>query len=603
MLLRSARASFAGLLLVIGSACPALGQSSQMAQMEKATFDLQFVHAAYAPGAQAELTARVTIEPGWHVNSQTPTFDYLIPTELTLELPSGWSDPEIQYPAGELRTFAFEEEALSVYEGEFTITALIAVPDTDGLSDVIAIPALLRYQACDDRSCLPPVTAEETATIVIDADGQESAAPGKLPPLALMVFLGLIGGLILNAMPCVLPVLSLKVFGLVRSAAESRSAVVKGALATAAGILCSFWGLAIAAIIARFAGGAVGWGIQFQEPTFVVFLALVVLLFTLNLWGVFEVPLPGRLARIADSTGRSGHSGQAGREGVASHFATGLFATLMATPCSAPYLGPAMGFALSQSSSVILAIFTAVGLGMSLPYLALAAAPSSVRLLPKPGPWMNQFKVTMGFLLAGAVVWLLYVLAGQISAERVAAIQIGLLALALFLWLRQSHAGRAFRKVATLLVLATVGFCLYLAYSANSGAHQARAWQAQSLIPWQQFDRPLAEQLADQGQLVFVDVTADWCFTCKVNEKLVLETEEVAGAFDRFNVIPMKADWTTRDPGIARFLADHGRYGIPFYLLYRPATEPHLFAELLTQDNLVSVIEEAATRQTVVSEL
>ena len=258
-------------------------------------------------------------------------------------------------------------------------------------------------------------------------------------------------------MPCVLPVLSLKIFGLVKSAGEGRSAVVASTLATTAGILVSFWALAAAAVFARSAGAAVGWGVQFQEPVFVTFLTIVVLLFTLNLWGVFEVPLPGFVQRA---------SGSGATQGVPGHFVSGLFATLMATPCSAPFLGTALSFALTQSAGTVFLTFTAVGVGMALPYLAVAITPRSLAFLPKPGAWMEKLKVFMGFLLAGAAVWLLYVLAAQMPSERVAMIQLSLLVLAFFVWLRSSGTGFG-RKIAVLGILGAIVGCFWIAAAAR----------------------------------------------------------------------------------------------------------------------------------------
>jgi suppressor for copper-sensitivity B len=391
--------------------------------------------------------------------------------------------------------------------------------------------------------------------------------------------------LILNAMPCVLPVLSLKVFGLVRSAGHGRSEVVRGALSTSAGILVSFWALALAAVAARSAGAAVGWGVQFQRPGFVAFLAVVVVLFCLNLWGLFEISLPERMARVG-ATGP--------REGAAGHFVSGLFATLMATPCSAPFLGTAIGFALAQETPVILAIFTAVGIGMSLPYLLLAAAPGTARFLPRPGAWMETVRGIMGFLLAAAAVWLFYVLSSQMSPERVAAVQLGLLGLALFTWLRhRGFTGTSLRNAAGVGMAAAVAVTLALAVWSGGEAPAQATETTEGLIRWEPFDRGKAEQLATGGQLVFVDVTADWCFTCKVNERLVLNTPEVAGTFEEHGVVPMKADWTNRDDTIGQFLAEHGRYGIPFYVLYRPGQEPHVFSELLTKESVLAAVKAA----------
>ncbi|HEX3131072.1 MAG TPA: thioredoxin family protein [Thermoanaerobaculia bacterium] len=597
----------ATLLAAILTTGPAVAQP---ARPEQADLSLTADRTAYEPGETARIAAKVTVEDGWHVNSNTPTFDYLIPTRLDLELPEGWPDETVRYPRHEMKTFAFADQPLAVYDGEFVILSEVKVP-AGAAKGSVPIRAALRYQACNDSQCLPPVTTDATITLTvgpggtpIESDlfgaspspperGRGSGRGGSGSNLGAMLVLALLGGLILNAMPCVLPVLSLKVFGLVRSAGQGRSEVVRGALATAAGIVISFLALATVAIAARAAGAAVGWGIQFQRPGFVAFLAVVVVLFCLNLWGLFEIPLPQRLARLG---------GSGPREGMAGHFASGLFATLMATPCSAPFLGTAVGFALAQQAPVILAIFAAVGLGMALPYLLLAAAPGTARFLPRPGEWMNTLRGIMGFLLAAAAVWLFYVLSSQVSPERVAAIELGLLALSLFLWLRHRHMTsgspkRRMRWLAEIGMIAAVALTVGIAAIAPAtGATKdprLAAEQSAGLISWEPWERARAEELAGQGKLVFVDVTADWCFTCKVNERLVLETPEVAGAFTEHAVVPMKADWTNRNEEIGKFLAEHGRYGIPFYLLYRPGQEPHVFSELLTKEGLVEAVKAA----------
>jgi suppressor for copper-sensitivity B len=584
----------------------AISAPAQLLRQEKAEVGLLADRTAYEPGETARVAAKVTVEEGWHVNSNTPTFDYLIPTKLDLELPAGWPEETVRYPKHEMQTFAFADQPLAVYDGEFVILAELKVP-AGAKNGKLEVRGVLGYQACNHSQCLAPVTTDATVTLTVGPDGtpiaselfQGAAAAPSAPSaplgagpdrgLAVMLLLALLGGLILNAMPCVLPVLSLKVFGLVRSAGHGRSEVVRGALATAAGIIVSFLALAIAAIVAKTAGAAVGWGIQFQRPGFVAFLAVVVVLFCLNLWGLFEIPLPQRLAQLG---------GVGAREGLGGHFASGLFATLMATPCSAPFLGTAVGFALGQEAPSILAIFAAVGIGMALPYLLLAAAPGAARLLPKPGAWMDTLRGIMGFLLAAAAVWLFYVLSSQISLERLAMIQLGLLAMALFLWLRhrQMLAGGSSRRwLAEAGMITAVALTVGIAAVSPAIGSNQLAEATPGLIEWQPWDRTRAESLAAEGQLVFVDVTADWCFTCKVNERLVLETPEIAGAFEEHGVVPMKADWTNRDDEIGKFLAEHGRYGIPFYLLYRPGQEPRVFSELLTKEGLTEAVQVAAS--------
>ncbi len=537
----------------------------------------------------------LAIDAGWHTNSHQPTYDYLIATEATFEPPAGWPDVErIDYPAGVTRKFSFAEVPLSVYEGTAAIEASLPVP-AQAAAGVYGLAATVVYQACDDRLCLPPVRTERALELVVGAGGRPAhsdlfggaPAPGadrgsSGPSFGLVLLLGLVGGLILNAMPCVLPVLSLKVFSLVKSAGQGRRAIAVGALATATGILLSFWALAGAAVLAKAAGRAVGWGVQFQEPGFVGALTVIVVLFSLNLWGLFEVPLPARLARWADA---------GPKEGLAGHLASGLFATLMATPCSAPVLGTAVGFALAQAAPTVFATFTAVALGMALPSLLLAVWPAAAARLPRPGAWMAVFKKVMGFLMAAAGIWLLYVLAAQIPAERLAVFELALLALALCVWLGTTLRRPAARRAALVAALGVV--VLAVALVSRAPAAQDRLAGGGGLIDWSPFDRAEAERRAAGGALVFVDVTADWCFTCKVNERLVLETPEVAAAFVRHGVTAMRADWTNRDDSIARFLADHGRYGIPFYLLYRPGAEPHVFSELLTKDAVLEALADA----------
>lgn len=589
----------------------ALPAAARLAAPQQARLSLVADRTAYEAGSTAHLAARVTIVPGWHVNAHKPTFEYLIPTVLALTLPDGWPAAAVKYPPAAQRKFAFEEKPLAVYDGTVAILADVAVP-RGAARGTFPVKASLSYQSCNQNQCLPPVTTEASLALRVGPGGVATGtdlspvpAPARRPPpaaagsLALMLGLALLGGLILNAMPCVLPVLSLKVFGLVRSAAGGRGEAVRGGLATAAGILVSFWLLAGAAIAARAAGAAVGWGVQFQRPGFVAFLAVVVVLFCLNLWGLFEIPLPQRLARLG-ATGP--------REGVAGHFASGLFATLMATPCSAPFLGTAIGFALAQRAPLIVAIFTAVGLGMSLPYLLLAALPGAARWLPRPGAWMEGARGAMGFILAAAAVWLFYVLASELAPERVALVELLLLALALFTWLRHRAAGAgapgrpaagglprlALAGAAVVAVGAVLAAALPGGPAAGMGATGSTAAKPAGLIPWVTFDRSRAESLAAAGQLVFVDVTADWCFTCKVNERLILDTPEVARAFREHSVVPMRADWTNRNDEIGSFLAEHGRYGIPFYLLYLPGGDTRVFSELPSKVDLIDAVRRSA---------
>ncbi len=577
------------------------------AAVEKAHFEAFVERSAFAAGERARIVARVTIDEGWHIQAHEPSFEYLIPTELTVELPAGWPAASVEYPPAVLWQSTFEAEPLAVYEGETLLYAALDVPPASA-SDRYEIGLTLEYQACDERVCLPPVTTTAAVTLEVGSAGEsqhqdlfaarekgdQGTSAGRPPTpkrslgaFAGMLLAGVIGGLILNAMPCVLPVLSLKVFALVKTAGQGRRQITAGALATALGILISFWALALTAIAVRAGGGLVGWGIQFQNPGFVAFLTVVLVFFCLNMWGLFEITLPAALG------GALGSSGQGG--GMAGHFSSGLLATLMATPCSAPFLGTAVGFALSQNAGTTLAVFTAVGVGMALPYLGLAVWPKTARLLPRPGAWMDLLKGAMGFLLAGTAVWLLYVLSAQVSPVRLAVLEVTLLSVGFFAWLRSKVANA--RLGSMIAAAGLVGAALATVTLAAGGTppETRGTFGDRPGIQWQNFDRDRAEALAAAGELVFVDVTADWCATCKVNERLVLNADAIIELFERHGVVAMKADWTNRDDRIARYLEDFGRYAIPFYVLYRPGLPPHVFGELLTKGSVIAVVEASAT--------
>lgn len=611
MALRTAVLLTAGLALAVAA-------SGQFRPPPKASVEAFTDLTSYAAGTPVRIAAVVTIDDGWHIQSHTPSYEYLIPTELALELPEGWPEAVIRYPAHIMWQSQFAEDPLAAYEHEAVIHADVELPA--GLpAGAVEVPLELLYQACDELVCLPPTTAETTLRLEIGDAGEPTghpafeAAPAAPPPtgggLSLFAVLipALLGGLILNGMPCVLPIVSLKLFGFAQASGKPRREIVGGALMTTLGILVSFWALAGATLLARSAGQAIGWGIQFQNPLFVTFLALVLTLFSLNVWGLFEIQLPHALANRLGGHAHSAHGehshshsatvadGQTGGGSYSGHFFSGVFATLMATPCSAPFLGTAVGFALSQPATTIVVVFTAVGIGLATPYLLLAAMPRATRLLPRPGEWMATLRGVMGFLIAGTTIWLLYVLAGQMDSARLAFLEVGLLTLALFIWLQSRSRKTGVRVFGRVGAAAAAVLVLLLANGAPvQSATGGGAPSGMKVLDWVPFDPVQAETLAAEGRLVFVDVTADWCATCKVNERLVLETDETAALFARYEVVAMQADWTNRNDDIARYLASFGRYGIPFYALYRPGQEPHVFSELLRGGRLEEAIRNSA---------
>ncbi len=405
-----------------------------------------------------------------------------------------------------------------------------------------------------------------------------------------ILLLALLGGLILNLMPCVLPVLSLKLLSVVGYGGRNTADVRRGFLATAAGIVFSFLLIAGALIGFQSAGFAIGWGIQFQQPLFLVIMTLIVLLFACNLFGLFEIILPGRVADLAGTAGNT-HS-------LGGHFLTGAFATLLATPCSAPFLGTAVGFALSRGPADILSIFLFLGVGLSLPYLLVAAVPQLATRLPRPGRWMVWLRRILGLALVATAVWLVSVLAallglqGALSIAALAALIVVVLALRR---LPGSRLGQHAGKVSLLLTAAAI---------AVGGLSSAPSEQASPVLPaalWQPFDQAAIQRLTEQGKSVFVDVTADWCLTCQVNKKLVLDRSPVADWLAGKDVVAMRADWTRPNAAIAAYLARFGRYGIPFNAVYGPqAPNGIALPELLTSGDIASAAENADSSTTLV---
>ena len=412
-----------------------------------------------------------------------------------------------------------------------------------------------------------------------------SSATALAPPFVAMLLVALLGGLILNVMPCVLPVLSLKLLGLIGHEGEDHRHVRLGFLASAAGILLAFAGLAGVLVALKGMGSAVGWGIQFQQPWFLIAMMLVLTLFAANLWGWFEIPVPAVIGRLA---GIGNHTSLAGQ------FGTGVFATLLATPCSAPFVGTAVAFALARGPAEIFATFLALGLGFAAPYLLVAALPAIAQLLPRPGRWMIVLRRILGLLLAGTAVWLLTILAGTLGRTAVWVIVGLVLAMTVALWAghRLPIALRAASPIAV-IALAMAAFVVptQIATSRSTpGVGEPAGF-------WQPFDEVAIAKLVGEGKTVFVDVTADWCVTCIVNKRLVVESTAVNARLTAPSVVAMQADWTRPDDGIARFLAANNRYGIPFNAVYGPgAPDGIVLPELLTERAVLDALAKASGR-------
>ncbi len=363
------------------------------------------------------------------------------------------------------------------------------------------------------------------------------------------LFFGFLGGIILNLMPCVLPVISLKIFGFIQQAGQSRQKILRSGIAFGAGIFAWFIGLALLLIALKAAGREITWGgFQFTNPYFVLALSVIVLVFALNLFGVFEISLPQGVTRGLLSSTSGQHE--------AGSFFQGLFATVLATPCTAPFLGTALGFAFAQSPAIILLMFVAIAAGMSAPYLLLCAQPAWLRFLPKPGPWMLHVKQFMGFLLLATLLFLLYVVGAQRGLEGAIWASCFLLVISIACWMKGAFvlptASIAKRSVVLMLMLVLV--VASGVYFIGGKFHSANIASVDSRLrgDWQAFTPERLQAELEQGHSVFVDFTAAWCLTCKFNEANVLENSAVREAFQRHAIVKLKADWTNGDPVITR---------------------------------------------------
>ena len=409
-----------------------------------------------------------------------------------------------------------------------------------------------------------PVEAQAPALVVAPAG---SAAM----TLVLALALAFVGGAILNLMPCVLPVLSIKVLGFATHH-DSKATMRREGLAYGAGVLATFTALALALLALRAAGEQLGWGFQLQSPVFVALLALLFFVMALNLSGVFE------FGNVAPASVR----GWTARNRTLDAFGTGVLAVIVASPCTAPFMGAALGFALAQPPAQTIAVFLALGLGMALPYVLLAWFPAWRRVLPKPGMWMVRFKQLLAFPLYATVAWLAWVLGTQLDVDAVLRLAIALVAVALALW--SWHAWRlGGRRGWQVLAGVALAGAIAVAVPLAGTVPQASASRPGAIAsgPWQGYTADRFAKLAAEGP-VFVDFTAAWCVTCQVNKRLVLSDPAVLDAMAERKVALVRADWTRRDPDITRALTALGRNGVPVYALYRPGREPLLLPEVLT---------------------
>ncbi|WP_082151489.1 thioredoxin family protein [Caenimonas sp. SL110] len=411
-------------------------------------------------------------------------------------------------------------------------------------------------------------------------NAQTAAAAPAGPSLSLVAALigAILGGMILNLMPCVFPILAIKVVGFTRHADDQRGHRIAG-LAYSAGVVLSFIALGAAMLALRAAGEQLGWGFQLQSPAVVAALAALFTLIGLNLAGVFDF---GSFVPSSVSSMEAKHP-------VANSFLSGVLAVAIASPCTAPFMGASLGLAIGLPAWEALLVFAALGIGMALPYLAASWVPAVARLLPRPGAWMETFRRFMAFPMFATVVWLVWVLGQQSGIDGAGALLVLLVAMSMVIWAFTLR-GRS-RSVAATIAVASLAFVAWAAGPYVTRA-QAPATSTQASGPWQPWEQSRVDQLVAAGEPVFVDFTAAWCVTCQYNKKTTLANPDVLADFTAKKVVMLRADWTRRDPAITAALQQLGRNGVPVYVFYRQGRPPVVLSEVLGVDEVRSAIAQ-----------
>ncbi|WP_421297299.1 protein-disulfide reductase DsbD family protein [Aeromonas veronii] len=504
-----------------------------------------------------QLPAETRVELGYQHNQ----------LQLRAERAEGWQSPALFIDT--LEGAEFGKPVLEV-EGN---TLIARVPVSDGWQGDAPD---LRGQSLGLL-----LTSGEQAWQTKGSIGEALVLPAPSQPLFWLLGAALLGGLILNLMPCVLPVLALKLGTVLQHQDREQGTVRKQFLAASAGIITSFWVLAAMSSLLRATQGAVGWGIQFQSAGFIGLMVLVTLLFCANLLGLFEIRLPSALStRLATSGGN----------GLGGHFLQGSFATLLATPCSAPFLGTAVAFALAAPLGQLWLIFTALGIGMSLPWLLVAALPRLALWLPKPGRWMNHLRILLGLMMLGSSLWLTSLLDNHLGRYATGWLMVAML-LALLSGIISRYGIRGFTLAIALAAL--IGSPLLL-----SGAFSAQGSTSVDKVVWQPLsERAITDALA-QNKRVFIDVTADWCVTCKANKYNVLLRDEVQQALSAPDVVALRGDWSKPSDTIAAFLRKRGAAAVPFNQIYGPELPQGVtLSPLLDKDDLLTTLHKAGLLQ------
>jgi thiol:disulfide interchange protein DsbD len=577
--------------LVPGSGVNLLGKASWLVCAdvcipEEAALQLKLpVSAAPAPADPHEAALFAAARSDLPNPEPAPTSARIVSGQLVITLGREWGaalsqirslvfypyeEGSIEYAAPQALTRGKDKLELAIKTGYQpprggTVRGVLLAAEQSGV-DTISVP--LEIAAGFTAATPLPQTASAALT-----------ATSRVPPVPVLILLAVLGGLILNLMPCVFPVLSIKAIGLVEQAKRHPAAVRAKGLVFAAGVVSSMLALAILLLAMRAGGEQIGWGFQLQSPLFVTLMVYLLLAVGLNLSGVFEIG--GGMSGIGDGLTRG--------DSYHASFFTGVLTTLVATPCTAPFMAAAIGAALTQSALVAVAIFASVGVGLSLPYLLLSFAPWTRRALPRPGAWMDTLKQIFAFPMYASAAWLLWVLAQQTSSIGLGAALAGAVLVALAAWAYQksksSGVGGRITAIAAAATAVVLALLLPWRFADVAAASTGSTASARALDSWQPYDAAQVAAIHAAGRPLLVNFTASWCLTCLVNERNAFADPAVQALFRDKGVTLMKGDWTNRDPAITQALAAFGRAGVPLYVVYNAtpgSAQPIVLPQLLT---------------------
>ena len=574
---RSRRAELASLLLLLSLLVPA------RALAQRADVTARAIASQSGSARSMELEVTFTFSPELH-QTLDKEFFFVRLDDDPARLPAGFSTGATRYPEGTAKQGTTWFSSPAILRLSLEVSADVAAGS-------YTLPLLAGYQLCrDDGLCyLPQRQKLDLDVTLADAPPAAGSSPGLLAALRVLL-LAFVGGLLLNVMPCVLPVLSIKALSLVKQAGADRRRILSASLAYAAGIVLSLVALAAVVVAIKATGERVGWGFQFQNPAYVVALLAIIFVFALSLFGVFTIQLP-----VGSLAARAGKA-----EGLGGSLLAGVMAVLLATPCTAPFLGSALGYAFSQAPPMIFLMFGVVGLGLASPFVLLGAWPGVVRRIPRPGPWTEVFRAVMGFLLIGTALFLLDVLQRQLGGEATVRVLVFLGLLAAAVWVYGRFGGPArprWQRWASLfaaLAIGVVGGMVSLRLGPPDAAERGGelAQSSVSSIPagWEGFSPALVDGYRGRGEPVFLAFGASWCWSCRINEATVLSRREVREAFAASGAHLIYGDYTDADDTITAWLARFERAGVPLYVYFPPRGEPRVLPELLTQRMVIDAL-------------